>query len=43
MNHEKPKPQKWQNVVNDLDNVIQAAEQNLILLRAQLAAAQKEL
>jgi len=43
MNGEKPKPQKWQNVVNDLDNVIQASEQNLVLLRAQLEAAQKQL
>jgi len=43
MNGEKPKPQKWQDVINDLDNIIQASEQNLILLRAQLAAAQKEL
>ncbi len=43
MNGEKPKPKKWQDVVNDLDNVIQASEQNLVLLRAQLAEAQKHL
>ena len=43
MNGEKPKPQKWQDIVNDIDNMIQVAEQSLIMLRAQLKAAQEEL
>ena len=43
MNGEKPKPKKWQDIVNDLDNVIQASEQNLIMLRVQLVEAQKHL
>ena len=43
MNGEKPKPQKWQDIVNDIDNLIQVGEQNLLLLRAQLVEAQKHL
>lgn len=43
MNNEKPKPQKWQDIVNDLDNMIMATEQNMFMLKAQLVEAQKHL
>ena len=43
MNGEKPKPQKWQDIVNDLDNMIQVAEQSLIMLKGQLKTAQEQL
>ena len=43
MNDEKPKPQKWQDIVNNIDNLIQVTEQNLVLLKGQLEAAKKQL
>ena len=43
MDGEKPKPKKWQDIVNELDNMIQLTEQNLIMFKAQLAEAQKHL
>ena len=43
MNSEKPKPQKWPGLVNDIDNLIQVTEQNLVLLKGQLEAAKKQL
>jgi len=43
MNGEKPKPQKWQDIVNDLDNAKQVNEQNRIMIDAQLEAAKKQL
>jgi len=41
MNGEKPKPKKWPDIVNELDNLIQVSEQNILLLKAQLKEAQK--
>ena len=43
MEQEKPKPKKWQDVVNELDNLIQMTEQNLVLLQGQLEAAKKQI
>jgi len=41
MNMEKPK--KWHEIVNDIDNEIQALEQVLILKKAQLEEAKRQL
>jgi len=43
MQQEKPKPEKWQDIVNDLDNSKQINEQNRIMIDAQLAAAKEQL
>ncbi len=42
MNGEKPVPKKWPDIINEVDNMIQATEQNLIMLKAQFKAAQAE-
>jgi len=42
MENQNPKPKKWPDVINELDNVIQMSEQNLVLLKAQLEAAKKQ-
>ena len=43
MENQKPKPRKWQDLINDIDNAIQSTEQNLVLLKAQLEAARKQI
>ena len=43
MENQKPKPRKWQDLINDIDNAIQMTEQNLVLLKAQLEAARKQI
>lgn len=43
MDQQNPKPKEWKDMIFELKNLIQVNEQNLILLKAQLAAAQEQI
>lgn len=43
MNGEKPKPKTWEEIIVEIDNDIQAAEQFLIMKKAAGKAAREQI